>query len=211
MTVLTGGIVTYAVVSQNSKQSVRRRVTTNTPTATTSTNEQQTLTTNNDVATSQLTVNGTNNNSASLQSNIGQSQTSNTAANNTPSLPGPETFGQYEQYNEGNEIKYIEVKVGTGDTAEPGKQVAVLYKGWLSDGTLFDETRTNDEGQLVPFTFTLGAGNVIQGWEQGIAGMKVGGYRRLIIPAAVGYGEQGQGTIPPGALLIFDVQIVAVQ
>lgn len=103
-------------------------------------------------------------------------------------------------------------KVGSGPVAEPGKLVAVHYTGWLFSGgmkgTKFDSSR--DRGE--PFVFALGAGDVILGWDEGVAGMKVGGKRTLIIPAEAGYGERGAGTdIPPGATLIFEVELVAVQ
>ena len=99
--------------------------------------------------------------------------------------------------------------VGTGPEAVPGKQVAVDYVGvaW-STGAEFDNSY--DRGQ--PLVFGLGAGQVISGWDQGIAGMKVGGKRRLILPPALGYGAQGApGAIPPNATLIFDVEVLAAQ
>lgn len=108
--------------------------------------------------------------------------------------------------------KVTEVKAGTGGLAEPGKAVAVHYTGWLyvdgGKGTKFDSSR--DRGQ--PFVFTLGLGEVILGWDEGVAGMKVGGQRTLIVPPEAGYGERGAGgVIPPGATLIFDVELLAVQ
>jgi FKBP-type peptidyl-prolyl cis-trans isomerase len=108
--------------------------------------------------------------------------------------------------------KVTDVKPGTGAVAEPGKAVAVHYTGWLyvdgGKGTKFDSSR--DRGQ--PFIFTLGLGEVILGWDEGVAGMKVGGQRTLIVPPDAGYGERGAGgVIPPGATLIFDVELIAVQ
>ena len=108
--------------------------------------------------------------------------------------------------------RVAEVKAGTGALAEPGKAVAVHYTGWLyidgGKGAKFDSSR--DRGQ--PFVFTLGLGEVILGWDEGVAGMKVGGKRTLIVPPAAGYGDNGAGdTIPPGATLIFDVELLAVQ
>lgn len=98
--------------------------------------------------------------------------------------------------------------VGTGAEAVPGKSVTVNYVGMLPDGKVFDSTSAHGQ----PFTFTLGAGQVIKGWDQGIAGMKVGGKRRLIIPADMAYGSQGAGgVIPPNATLIFDVELLQVQ
>ncbi len=102
--------------------------------------------------------------------------------------------------------------IGTGTEAQPGRYISVHYTGWLySDGgrgTKFDSSR--DRGQ--PFGFVLGAGDVIQGWDEGFAGMKVGGKRTLIIPSEAGYGMRGAGDdIPPGATLIFDVELLGVE
>jgi FKBP-type peptidyl-prolyl cis-trans isomerase FkpA len=108
----------------------------------------------------------------------------------------------------------IDQKIGTGAEATSGKDVTVHYTGWLYDqsakdkhGTKFDSSR--DSG--TPFSFTLGEGKVIAGWDQGVAGMKVGGKRTLLIPAALGYGDNGAGdSIPPGASLVFDVELLGV-
>jgi len=107
--------------------------------------------------------------------------------------------------------RYTDTKVGSGALAEPGRAVAVHYTGWLyidgMKGRKFDSSR--DGGQ--PFIFVLGAGQVIQGWDEGVAGMKVGGSRTLIVPPQAGYGESGAGeTIPPGATLMFDVELLGV-
>ncbi len=106
----------------------------------------------------------------------------------------------------------IDTAVGSGDVAYPGKLVAVHYTGWLYEnggkGKKFDSSRDRAE----PFDFPLGAGQVIQGWDEGVAGMKVGGKRTLIIPPQAGYGDNGAGAdIPPGATLIFEVELVAVR
>jgi FKBP-type peptidyl-prolyl cis-trans isomerase FkpA len=97
--------------------------------------------------------------------------------------------------------------VGTGVEAQSGDNVTVDYTGWLYHGKKFDSSV--DRGE--PFQFTLGAGRVIQGWDQGVAGMKVGGTRRLIIPPDLAYGASGQGDIPPNATLTFEVQLLAVE
>ncbi|HTS18178.1 MAG TPA: FKBP-type peptidyl-prolyl cis-trans isomerase [Verrucomicrobiae bacterium] len=105
------------------------------------------------------------------------------------------------------ELKIEDTKVGTGDEAVTGKNVTVHYTGWLTDGTKFDSSK--DHGQ--PFTFQLGAGQVIKGWDQGVVGMKVGGVRRLTIPPSLGYGENGAGgVIPPNATLVFEVELLGV-
>lgn len=96
---------------------------------------------------------------------------------------------------------------GTGAEATSGKRVDVHYVGTLTDGSKFDSSR--DRGR--PFTFTLGAGQVIKGWDQGVAGMKVGEVRRLTVPADLGYGARGfPPVIPPNATLVFEVELLAV-
>lgn len=105
------------------------------------------------------------------------------------------------------ELKMEDSKVGTGDQAVTGKSVTVHYTGWLTDGTKFDSSK--DHGQ--PFTFQLGGGQVIKGWDQGVVGMKVGGVRKLTIPASLAYGARGAGgVIPPNATLVFEVELLAV-
>ena len=100
-----------------------------------------------------------------------------------------------------------EVTLGQGDTAEPGKNVRVHYTGWLTDGSKFDSSKDRNQ----PFSFPLGAGHVIKGWDEGVAGMKVGGVRKLTIPAQLGYGARGAGgVIPPNATLIFEVELLSV-
>lgn len=103
-------------------------------------------------------------------------------------------------------LRYIDVKVGDGATAESGKTVSVHYTGWLVDGTKFDSSV--DRGK--PFAFPLGYGRVIRGWDEGVAGMQKGGVRKLIIPSELGYGARGtpDGAIPPHATLIFEVQLL---
>jgi peptidylprolyl isomerase len=109
-------------------------------------------------------------------------------------------------------LKYTDTKTGDGATAKAGNKVSVHYTGWLSDngakGKKFDSSV--DRGQ--PFQFTLGAKQVIAGWDEGVAGMKVGGKRTLTIPPELGYGARGAaGAIPPNATLIFDVELLQVQ
>jgi FKBP-type peptidyl-prolyl cis-trans isomerase len=114
-----------------------------------------------------------------------------------------------------NGLQHLDVKQGTGAEAVAGKQVVVHYTGWLRDaskpdshGAKFDSSRDRN----APFSFVLGAGRVIKGWDEGVAGMKVGGQRTLVIPPELGYGARGAGgVIPPNATLIFDVELVDVQ
>jgi FKBP-type peptidyl-prolyl cis-trans isomerase FkpA len=104
-------------------------------------------------------------------------------------------------------LQYIEVAPGSGAEARAGQQVTVHYTGWLTNGTEFDSSR----GRNRPFAFQLGAGNVIRGWDEGVAGMRVGGQRRLIIPPNLGYGAGGSPpVIPPNSTLIFDVELLHV-
>jgi peptidylprolyl isomerase len=104
-------------------------------------------------------------------------------------------------------LQYWDVVPGTGATAMPGNVVKVHYSGFLTTGAKFDSSR--DRGE--PFTFPLGAGQVIRGWDEGVAGMKVGGQRQLRIPPELGYGAAGApGAIPPNATLIFDVELLDV-
>jgi FKBP-type peptidyl-prolyl cis-trans isomerase len=104
-------------------------------------------------------------------------------------------------------LKYWELKKGAGAVAKAGDTVHVHYTGWLTDGKKFDSSV--DRGS--PFDFKLGAGMVIKGWDEGVAGMKIGGKRQLHIPAELGYGARGAGNaIPPNAELIFDVELLGV-
>lgn len=106
------------------------------------------------------------------------------------------------------ELKITDHEVGSGKEAKSGSVVAVHYTGTLTDGSKFDSSR--DRG--TPFEFPLGQGKVIQGWEQGIVGMKVGGKRRLEIPPELGYGERGfPPVIPPSSTLIFEVELIDVK
>jgi FKBP-type peptidyl-prolyl cis-trans isomerase len=105
-------------------------------------------------------------------------------------------------------LEYWDLKVGSGPTALTGQKVKVHYTGWLTTGKKFDSSV--DAGK--PFSFQLGAGEVIKGWDEGVAGMKVGGKRQLRIPPQLAYGERGYpGVIPPNATLIFDIELLGVQ
>jgi len=126
-----------------------------------------------------------------------------------PSLPAVASANQVAA------LEVTDLVVGQGAEASPGAKVTVHYTGWMYDstrpekkGTAFDSSRKSGQ----PFSFVLGQQQVIAGWDQGVTGMKVGGQRRLVIPSALAYGDRGAGgVIPPGATLVFDVELLGVQ
>jgi FKBP-type peptidyl-prolyl cis-trans isomerase len=104
-------------------------------------------------------------------------------------------------------LKIEELSEGSGATAEAGQTVSVHYTGWLENGSKFDSSKDRNE----PFQFRLGGGMVIKGWDEGVAGMKVGGSRKLTLPPELGYGARGAGgVIPPNATLIFEVELLDI-
>ncbi|NOS85848.1 MAG: FKBP-type peptidyl-prolyl cis-trans isomerase [Ignavibacteria bacterium] len=105
-------------------------------------------------------------------------------------------------------LKYVDEVEGTGESPSTGQKVTVHYTGTLESGKKFDSSKDRDE----PFSFTIGVGQVIKGWDEGVATMKVGGKRKLIIPSDLGYGPRGAGgVIPPNATLLFDVELISIK
>jgi peptidylprolyl isomerase len=135
-----------------------------------------------------------------------QSTTTVTQENNTPIASN--TMSEAKTVTTPSGLKYVELVEGTGVIPQTGQRIDVHYVGTLEDGTKFDSSR--DRGQ--PFSFTIGKGQVIKGWDEGLSTMKVGGRRILTIPPDLGYGARGAGgVIPPNATLIFDVELLGVK
>src|SRR5499426_2212200 len=123
-------------------------------------------------------------------------------------MPFEQAGAEGKEVTTSSGLQYIELKVGAGATAQAGQTVSVHYSGWLENGKKFDSSV--DRGQ--PFSFPLGTGRVIKGWDEGVKGMKVGGKRKLTIPSMLGYGAQGAGgAIPPNSTLIFDIELLSVR
>lgn len=113
-----------------------------------------------------------------------------------------------EQTTTASGLKYEDIDAGTGAVAQSGQKAKVHYTGWLKNGQKFDSSKDRNE----PFEFTLGTGQVIKGWDEGVAGMKVGGKRKLTIPADLAYGARGAGgVIPPNAELTFEVELLGLR
>jgi len=124
----------------------------------------------------------------------------------TMELPGEKTTMEKQITPSG--LGYIDVAIGTGASPKTGDKVTVHYTGFLTNGTKFDSSV--DRGQ--PFSFTIGLGQVIKGWDEGVMSMKVGGKRKLVIPPQLGYGSRGAGgVIPPNAELVFDVELLGIK
>lgn len=147
--------------------------------------------------------------SGGTQATGGTEATSETAAPTEAaktSAPGWSTEGAPAPVTLPDGLKYQDIAVGDGALAESGSTVSVNYTGWLANGTQFDSSVGRG-----PFSFRLGAGQVIKGWDEGVKGMRVGGKRKLTIPSDLGYGERGIGPIPPNSTLLFDVELLDVK
>ena len=147
------------------------------------------------------------NTSSGNASSDGAATTTATVTTPSATTPGASSAGG-SVHKLASGLQFEDLVVGNGKMAEPGMNVSVHYTGWLTDGTKFDSSL--DRGQ--PFKFQLGAGAVIQGWDEGVKGMRIGGKRKLTIPPDLGYGAHGAGgVIPPNATLVFDVELLDVK
>lgn len=127
----------------------------------------------------------------------------------TPAHPGgpPPLAAVVQWHGTPSGLKSAEIVVGSGASPHDGQTVVVHFTGWLDDGAQFDSSRDRKK----PFGFALGSGQVIKGWDEGVRGMRVGGKRRLVVPASLGYGTAGiPGLIPPAAALTFDVELLRI-
>jgi peptidylprolyl isomerase len=149
--------------------------------------------------------------SANGGSNSGGGTTGSGTATPAPGAekqaPTPDQFGQYDQYATQQDALFGDIVEGTGPAVEVGSSVAVNYRGWLTNGTPFDDSYKTGK----PFVFQEGQHRVVLGWEEGVLGMKVGGKRRVIVPPAAGYGSDAHGPVPANAVMVFDIELVAVQ
>ena len=150
--------------------------------------------------------------SSGTASNLGQLEgQSRDLSGSGSSSTGASDFARYDKYKNNKSALFGDINQGTGTKLTEGRKASVLYKGWLTDGTVVDQSPTNSSGTPRPFTFTMGAHEVIPGWEQAMYGMRAGGTRLLIVPPAVGYGSEGKGVVPPDAVLVFEVRLTSVR
>ena len=194
--VLFGGGIAFAVIKSGSKPKVFAPIPQTVANTGATTQDSSGITLGAD----------TNQSGIGLQSNL--DQTNSTGSEKATSVPGPETFAQYDQYKDNQSALFADLKVGTGTEVAVGSTAAVTYKGWFTNGQLFDQSPTTEDGKIQAFKFTVGEHRVIAGWEQDVVGMKVGGSRRFIVPPVAGYGSEGKDPVPPNAVLIFDVNLV---
>lgn len=151
---------------------------------------------------------------SAIAANAPRAESATPAATQVAAAPSEETTdaagedaGTGDLVTTDSGLQYEEIVEGTGAKPQPGQRVTVHYTGRLEDGTKFDSSRDRNR----PFTFTIGVGQVIKGWDEGVMDMRVGGRRRLIVPPELGYGARGAGgVIPPNATLIFDVELLRI-
>ncbi len=135
-----------------------------------------------------------------------------TVRNSETTTPATPSFTEYEKYKDAKIALFGEVKEGVGAVVNENDTVQVYYKGYLTNGIVFDNQWPAKAGDKPkPFEFTVGKSNIVTGIHQGIVGMKVGGTRRIIIPPSVGYGEKGQGAIPPDSVLVMDIELLNIK
>lgn len=151
-------------------------------------------------------VGGTGSNQGQTQAASSNGGTNSASGQSDSATTDPAKFTIYDKYKTQENALFADLSKGNGTEAGANSKVSVIYRGWLTNGQMFDQSMDSAK----PFSFTIGAHNVIPGWEQTILGMKVGGERLLIIPPAVGYGETGQGPIPGNAVLVFYVKLLKV-
>ena len=142
-----------------------------------------------------------------MQTGLTATTTNPTTMSDTNTAPQGSTPAEQIPANP-TELMIKDMTVGTGAEAKAGDTVTVQYVGMLTNGTVFDASATHG---TAGFTFPLGAGQVIKGWDQGVAGMKVGGKRELVIPASLGYGAQAVGSIPANSTLVFEVELLSIK
>jgi FKBP-type peptidyl-prolyl cis-trans isomerase len=148
-------------------------------------------------------------NQSSSSSDQGSSSSSDSSSS---SAVNPSTFSQYQKYVNNPDALFGDIKVGTGTLVADNQKVSISYQGYLTNGNMFSESSTDSNGDPAPFTFTFGSNSVIPGLEEGMAGMKVGGIRLIIIPPSLGYGNNPpSSSIPANSVLIFEVQLLSAE
>lgn len=144
---------------------------------------------------------------ALLAAGCGDSEPTSLGLGPTLNTNAPQVVAESQYTTSSSGLKSHDFVIGTGETAGIGQIATVHYTGWLTDGTKFDSSVDRDD----PLAFRLGVGAVIRGWDEGVAGMRVGGKRQLVIPPALAYGSAGAGSsIPPNATLVFEIELLAV-
>lgn len=123
----------------------------------------------------------------------------------------PADFSQYDKYQSNKHALFGDIQTGSGVAIKTGQKANIIYKAWLTNGTLVDQSPVSSSGQSQPFGFTIGSHQAIAGLEEGVYGMNTGGKRLVIVPPAVGYGSKGKGLVPANAVIIFEVQLVSIQ